>query len=125
MEQKNLFLLLKSALWNDELSARSVHDVDWGELYGLTKEQCLIGIVADSFLYLSIEQCNRNERLRWLVYVVSLERKNQEMNLLITRLFKKFHQMNHSPVLLKGQTFAANYPYPLSLGITFIRNKGL
>lgn len=124
MEQKNLFLLLKSALWNDELSARSVHDVDWGELYGLAKEQCLIGIVADSFQYLSIEQCNRNERLRWLVYVVSLERKNQEMNLLITRLFKKFHQMNHSPVLLKGQTFAANYPYPLSLGITFIRTRG-
>lgn len=54
MEQKNLFLLLKSVLWNDELSARSVHDVDWGELYGLAKEQCLIGIVADSFQYLSI-----------------------------------------------------------------------
>lgn len=113
MEQKNLFLLLKSALWNDELSARSVHDVDWGELYGLAKEQCLIGIVVDSFQYLSEEQCNRNERLRWLVYVVSLERKNQEMNLLITQLFKKFHQMNLSPVLLKGQAFAANYPYPL------------
>lgn len=110
MEQKNLFLLLKSALWNDELSARSVHDVDWDELYGLAKEQCLIGIVADSFQYLSEEQCNRNERLRWLVYVVSLERKNQEMNLLITQLFKKFHQMNLSPVLLKGQAFAANCP---------------
>ena len=40
MEQKNLFLLLKSALWNDELAARPVHDVDWGELYGLAKEQC-------------------------------------------------------------------------------------
>lgn len=113
MEQKNLFLLLKSAVWNDELSARSVHDVDWGELYGLAKEQCLIDIVEDSFQYLSIEQCNRNERLRWLVYVVSLERKNQEMDLLITQLFKKFHQMNLSPVLLKGQAFAANNPYPL------------
>ena len=84
MEQENLFLLLKSALWNDELSARPIHDVDWGELYGLAKEQCLVSIVADSFRYLSEEQCNRNERLRWLVYVVSLERKNQEMDLLIT-----------------------------------------
>lgn len=83
---KEFVPVIESALWNDELSARSVHDVDWGELYGLAKEQCLIGIVADSFQYLSIEQCYRNERLRWLVYVVSLERKNQEMNLLITRL---------------------------------------
>ena len=48
MEQKNLFLLLKFALWNDELSARSVHDVDWGELYGLAKEQCLYGEVSRS-----------------------------------------------------------------------------
>lgn len=113
MEQENLFLLLKSTLWNDEQSARSIHDVDWGELYGLAKEQCLVGIVADSFRYLSIEQCNRDEKLRWLAYVLRLERKNQEMDLLITQLFKKFHQMNLSPVLLKGQAFAANYPYPL------------
>lgn len=38
-------------------------------MYGLAKEQCLIGIVADSFQYLSIEQCNRNERLRWLALI--------------------------------------------------------
>ena len=104
---------MKSALWNDELSARSIHDVDWGELYGLAKEQCLVGIVADSFRYLREEQCNRDEKLRWLAYVLRLERKNQEMNLVITQLFKKFHQMNFTPVLLKGQAFASNYPYSL------------
>lgn len=113
MEQENLFLLLKSALWNNELSARSVHDVDWGELYGLAKEQCLVGIVADSFRYLSEKQCNRDERLMWLAYVVRLERNNQEMNLLVGKLFEKFHNMKLSPVLLKGQAFASNYPYPL------------
>ena len=79
-EQENLFLLMKSALWNDELSTRSIRDVDWGELYKLANEQCLVGIVADTFRYLSIEQCNRDERLRWLAYVVRLEKENQEMN---------------------------------------------
>lgn len=111
-EQENLFLLMKSALWNDELSTRSIRDVDWGELYKLANEQCLVGIVADTFRYLSIEQCNRDERLRWLAYVVRLEKKNQEMNLLVGKLFGKFCKMNLSPVLLKGQAFAANYTDP-------------
>lgn len=111
--QKHLFTLLRSALWQDEHIALSVFNVNWEKVHQLAKEQCLIGIVADSFRYLREEQCNRDEKLRWLAYVLRLERKNQEMNLLITQLFKKFHQMNLSPVLLKGQAFATNYPYPL------------
>ena len=35
------------------------------------------------------------------------------MNLLVDKHIKMFHQMNLSPVLLKGQAFAANYAYPL------------
>lgn len=111
--QEHLFLLLKSALWQDENIEQSVCNVDWNNLYQLANEQCLIGIVADSFRLLSKKQCDGEERLRWLVYVVSLEKKNQEMNLLVGKLFEKFCKMNLSPVLLKGQAFAANYPYPL------------
>lgn len=111
--QENLFLLLKSALWQDENLVRSVRDVDWNTMYQLAKEQCLIGVVADSFRWLNEEQCNGDDRLKWLAYVVRLEKKNQNMNLLIGKLFWKFHKMSLSPVLLKGQAFAANYPYPL------------
>lgn len=111
--EKELFLLLKSALWGDESIVRSVHDVDWDEIYKLAKEQCLVGVVADAFRFLNEEQCSRDERLRWLAYVLRLERKNGEMNLLVGKLFKKFHRMRLSPVLLKGQAFATNYPFPL------------
>lgn len=111
--QKDLFLLLKSALWNDESEARSIQDVDWNEIYKLAKEQCLVGVIADSFRFLDEEECSRGEKLRWLAYVVRLERTNREMNLLVDKLFKKFHKMKLSPVLLKGQAFAANYPYHL------------
>lgn len=111
--QEHLFLLLKSALWEDENIEQSVCNVDWNNLYQLANEQCLIGIVADSFRLLSKKQCDGEERLRWLAYVVRLEKKNQEMNLLVGKLFEKFCKMNLSPVLLKGQAFAANYPYPL------------
>ena len=111
--QKDLFILLKSALWSDEAIVRLVHDVKWDEMYKLAKEQCLVGVIADVFRFLSVEQCSKDERLRWLAYVVRLERKNREMNLLVGKLFKKFHKMKLSPVLLKGQAFAANYPSPL------------
>lgn len=111
--QEHLFLLLKSALWQDENIEQSVCNVDWNNLYQLANEQCLIGIVADSFRLLSKKQCDGEERLRWLAYVVRLEKKNQEMNLLVGKLFGKFCKMNLSPVLLKGQAFAANYTDPL------------
>ena len=111
--QKDLFVLLKSALWNDESEVRSIHDVDWNEIYKLAKEQCLVGVIADSFRFLDERQCSRGEKLRWLAYVVRLERTNREMNLLVGKLFKKFHKTKLSPVLLKGQAFAANYPSPL------------
>ena len=111
--QEHLFLLLKSALWQDENIEQSVCNIDWNNLYQLANEQCLIGIVADSFRLLSKKQCDGEERLRWLAYVVRLEKKNQKMNLLVGKLFEKFCKMNLSPVLLKGQAFAANYPYPL------------
>lgn len=111
--QKDLFLLLKSALWKDESVARYIQDVDWNEIYKLAREQCLVGVIADSFRFLNEEICNRDEKLRWLAYVVRLERTNREMNLLVGKLFKKFHKMKLSPVLLKGQAFAANYPSPL------------
>ena len=112
-EQRDLFLLVKCALWNDGQTACDVCDVDWGEVYTLAKEQCLIGIVADSFRWLDKGQCDGGERLKWLAYVVRLERKNREMDGLVDRLFDKFRRMGLSPVLMKGQAFAANYPFPL------------
>lgn len=113
MEQKNLFLLLKSALWRDEQVAMSIHNVDWNVVYRLAKEQCVVGVVADAFRYLREDQCDGDERLRWLAYVVRLERKNHYLNELVVKLFGKFQSLLFSPVLMKGQAFAANYPYPL------------
>lgn len=109
----NLFLLLKSALWKNEQSAKAMTDVDWKELYNLAKEQCLVGVMADSLGYISDEQGCGEEKLKWLAYLITLERKNQRMNALIGKLFNLFTTHGLSPVLLKGQAFAANYPYPL------------
>lgn len=109
----NLFLLLKSALWQDGQSAKAMTDVDWRELYELAKEQCLVGVMADAFKYFTGATIGGEEKLRWLAYVIQLERRNQRMNALIGRLFDDYQRHGLTPVLLKGQAFAANYPYPL------------
>lgn len=108
----HLFLLLKAALWQDGQYVDTIADVDWKALYELAKEQCLVGVLADAFQYLK-GSLNGEEKLRWLAQVLLLERRNQKMNLLIAQLFRKFQHDGLSPVLLKGQSFAANYPYPL------------
>lgn len=109
----NLFLLLKSALWQDGQYVRTMADVDWRELYELAKEQCLVGVIADALRYVSADQGLGTGKLQWLAFVVRLERKNHEMNVQIGTLFRQFTTLGLSPVLLKGQAFAANYPYPL------------
>lgn len=109
----NLFLLLKSALWQDRQSAKAMTNVDWKDLYALAKEQCLVGVMADSLGYVSDGQGCGEEKLRWLAYLIKLERKNQRMNALIGKLFNHFIAHGLTPVLLKGQAFAANYPSPL------------
>lgn len=112
-EQKDLLQLLRSALWQDEKITRSVQDISWDKVYAIAKEQCVIGVIADIFRYIDGEQCSCDEKLRWLSYVVRLERKNNSLDELVKELFHKFQSMQLSPVLMKGQAFAVNYPYPL------------
>lgn len=112
-EQKDLLLLLRGALWQDEKIACSVQDISWDKIYAIAKEQCVIGVLADGFCFLDVDQFGGDEKLRWLAYVVRLERKNLCLNELIKKLFHKFQSMQLSPVLMKGQAFAVNYPYPL------------
>lgn len=111
--QEDLFRLLRAALWDDEVAANEISDVEWNYVYQLAKEQCVVGIVADSFHLLGERQCNGLDKLQWLGYVIQLERKNAELNRLTDKLFKQFNTMDLSPVLMKGQAFATNYPNPL------------
>lgn len=109
----DLFALLKAALWQDAQYAASINSADWKAVRALAGEQCLLGVVADALNYLTEEQCPRAEKLRWVGSVVMIEQRNLRMNALVYRLFDKFTAMGLTPVLLKGQAFAANYPMPL------------
>lgn len=111
-EKEDLFWLIRTALWKDEKCARAVHDVDWDSVFALTKEQCVVGIVADAFPMLSDEQCDGDEKLRWLATVIRIQQKNQLLNKLVVKLCELFRGMDLQPIVLKGQVFATTYPQP-------------
>lgn len=111
--QESLFLLLRCGLWQDKNLAGKVRDVDWKDLFRLGMEQCVVGIVADAFNLMDKNQVSVQDKLRLLGYVVNLEKINGGLDDLVGKLFCKYDSMGLSPVLMKGQAFAANYPYPL------------
>lgn len=96
-EQKDLLLLLRGALWQDGKIACSVQDISWDKIYAIAKEQCVIGVLAGGFCFLDADQCCGDEKLRWLAYVVRLERKNRSLNELIKNCFISFNQCNFRP----------------------------
>lgn len=112
-EQNDLLVLLNCALWQNKDTASCVENPCWERIYQLAVEQCVVGVIADSFRFLTPEQGDREGKIKWLGYVVRLERKNAQLDELVGKLFRKFLAMGLSPVLMKGQAFAANYPCPL------------
>lgn len=111
--QTDLFGLLRMALWGKDYASADATEIEWKEVLQLAKDQCVMGIVADSFQLLDECQSQGLDKLRWLGYVIQLERKNSELNSLVVKLFGKFLSMGLAPVLMKGQAFATNYPVPL------------
>ena len=111
--KEDLFRLIRTALWKDKQLAQEIHDVDWDSVYALAKEQCVVGIVADAFPLLTEEQCDGDEKLRWLATVIRIQQKNQLLNKLVVKLCELFRGMDLQPIVLKGQVFATTYPQPL------------
>lgn len=111
--QQDLLQLLNASLWQDASKISNHSDFNWKELYKLAKEQCVISIVADTFPWFEKEICPLSEKMNWLGFVIKIEQKNKELNTLIAKLFQHFKKTGLSPVLMKGQAFATNYPVPL------------
>lgn len=112
-EQEDLLLILKCALWQDVRYASGIDKPCWNKIYKLAYEQCVVGNVADSFNVLSSEQCDIDGKPGWLGYVIKLEQKNRLQNEYVGKLFGTLKDIGLSPVLMKGQAFASNYPFPL------------
>lgn len=111
--QQYLFSLLRLGLWGRD-AMKEFRDVDWGQVLTLATEQVVMGIVLDGMERLKGEAMpDKGMKLKWIGLSMQIERQNQKVNNTLCKLWGRLQEMGLSPVLMKGQAFAANYPVPL------------
>ncbi len=112
---KQFFALLRAGLWNQKADAALFESgVDWPFIFKLSKSQSVLGIIFDGIRTLP-ETCmpERKIYLQWCSLVGKIEQSNSMLNAELQNVFSLYSQHGLTPVLLKGQGVAQNYPNPL------------
>lgn len=109
------FSILRSALWNTPLLLQSpLSNKMWNEVYTISKEQTITGIMLDAVSTLPNEQKpGINMRMQWIAQLKVIEAQNKKMNTVLVDLINELEKFNIKPYLLKGQGVAQNYPAPM------------
>lgn len=112
--ENHFFTLLRSALWGTSpvLSSTPGND-EWKEIYAISKEQTVTGIMLDAISRLPEEQKPETKlRLQWIMQQKAIEAQNKKMNKVLASLVSECRGQGIEPYLLKGQGVAQNYPIP-------------
>lgn len=106
--------LLKSGLWNKKTDASLFRgNEDWNKIYTLSKQQAVLGIVLDGINKLPNDlRPPRQLYLKWCAEVLEIEDENIRLDKTISELFQLLEKNEISPILMKGQGIARNYPNP-------------
>lgn len=109
------FTLLQAGLWPETENIVSVDGpVDWEEVYHLTSEQSVWGLVLAGIDCLPIEQRPpKVQLLQWIGDVQIIEQQNKEMNIFIGELIEKMRKEGIYTLLVKGQGVGQCYEQPL------------
>lgn len=115
--QTALFVLLRAGLWEREIEDLSCFPLsagEWKNLYLLSRQQTVTGIVFQGIQYLPEHFLPADGLLvRWMAETDAIERKNMQMNKVLESLVQWFSEGGVRPVLQKGQGIASLYENPL------------
>ena len=111
------FALVRAGLWADVESTdfqnlESVDSVDWGEVYQLSEEQSVVGLVLAGIEHYNVKP-PQGLLLQWIGEVQILEQRNLAMNKFISGLIEKLRHQDVYTILVKGQGIAQCYERPL------------
>lgn len=114
---KNAFLtILKSGLWNIEVESAlfPLTSKQWQQLYDLSIQQTLDGIIMEGILTLPTNLLPpKSLMLQWSVRLDTIERINLRKNQITNDLVSLFSLNGIKVMLLKGQGLAQYYEKPL------------
>ena len=112
------FVLVSAGLWEDanlEFNLNLDGGVDWEEVYQLSEEQSVIGLVLAGLEH-SNTKPPQELLLQWIGEVQVLEQQNKTMNKFIANLVEKLRREDVYTLLLKGQGVAQSYDRALWRG---------
>lgn len=109
-----LLALIKAALWQQEVHHTFI-DADWADIYHLAKEQAVLAVCLDGINHLPRERMPSDESIRkkWISAMMKTERRNVIQNGKVVYLINELRNIGLSPILMKGQSLAREYPCPL------------
>ena len=107
------FALVRGGLWEREPELSAIGHIDFVELYRLSREQSVAGLVAAGLDKVKDIKIPHNGALPFLKEVFRLENRNITMDAFISDLFRKMADEGIKAVLVKGQGVARCYEQPL------------
>lgn len=111
--QQAFFALLGAGLWEKDVCLSQFGDIDFNEVYRLSEEQSVIGIVAAGLEHVVDVKVPQIEFLTFVGRAVQLEQQNSSMNEFVARLVTELNEHGIYALLVKGQGIAQCYERPL------------
>lgn len=105
--------LLKSGLWEHDVSLLPYGEVNYSSLSRLAKEQSVTGLVAAGLGHVCDSKVPEEGVIMLAGLSLKTEKKNDSMNDYLASLFRRLHKETISAVLVKGQGIARCYERPL------------
>lgn len=107
-----LFTLIQAGLWEKEVRLVSSDRIDFNEIYKLSEEQSVKGLVLSGLEHANVKPA-QNLLLQLIGEVQLLEQRNKSMNDFVAKLIEQLRTKDIYTLLVKGQGIAQCYEKPL------------
>lgn len=105
--------LLKAGLWEQDVEAFPLGDIDYNLIFRLGMEQSVLGLVTAGLEHVKDVNIPKDIVLELVGNTLQMEQKNMAMIKFISSLFGKFNTEKIKALLVKGQGIAQCYERPL------------
>lgn len=105
--------MLRAGLWEKEVRLSDYGDIDYSEIYRLSSEQSVVGLIAAGLGKARDVKIPQNLALTIAGEVVQLEKRNVAMNEFVASIINELQYTGIRVVLVKGQGVAQCYERPL------------
>lgn len=107
------FELIRAGLWEKKARLSSFEYVDYTEVYRLSREQSIVGLLAAGVEHVADVKVPQQWDLQLAGEIMQIELQNNRMNAFINQLIGDLRKANIYTLIVKGQGVAQCYERPL------------